>query len=226
MIFLIKRIFILILAVLLIFNINVLALSNITLKPDGDFYVYGENNSEIAKLLKIQEAELPIYCKENNIIFLGVNKDNSKQIRVDCYSTEFSNSIVNISALPDDKITQLSADIIGLKDVKSEVVVKSGQKFIKTELMSEDSGGKYSLTQYITVANKKNYVLNFYTDINQSDEYIEKSFESYWCEDFFEQENKSQSGLRHIVLIAAILFAVAAVGVTISVIHEIKKEKI
>lgn len=223
--FLIKRIITLIFAFILIFNIEAAALSNITLKPDGEFYIYGENNGEISELLGLKENELPDYCKDNNIVFLAANKDNSKQIRVDCYSTEFSENVVNISALPDDKIMQLSADIIGLEDVKSVIITKDGQKFIKTELMSEDSGGKYSVTQYITVANKKNYILNFYTDAKQDDKYIEKSFESYWCDDFFAQQSKTQSGLRYIILIASILFAIAAVGVTVSVILEIKKEK-
>lgn len=212
-------------AALALLSFNVAALGAVTLEPHGDFYIYGEQNEKLAKTIGLKEAELSEYCKENNIVFLAVNSDNSKQIRVDCFETDFANSVVNISALSNDKITELIPNITGLDDVRGDIVEKKGQKFIKTELKSEDSGGGYLLTQYITIANKKNYILSFYTNENVDDEYIEKTFESYQSSDFLNDEGTSRQGWHYVILAATVIFALAAVAIAISVIRDIKKDK-
>ena len=58
--------------------------------PKG-FYSYksGQSAESTAKILGMTEAELENYCNENGIVFIAVNKDNTKQIRAYVTESEF-----------------------------------------------------------------------------------------------------------------------------------------
>ena len=74
----------------------------------------------------------------------------------------------------------LKCDIIVLVGFHTETVTqKSGRKFIKATALSEDSGGKFTLIQYITVTSKKEYTLSFYTASGENTDYAEKVFSSF-----------------------------------------------
>ena len=71
--------------------------------PKG-FYTYqsGQDAESTAKILGMTAAELENYCTENGIIFIAVNEDNTKQIRLSVTESAFSGSIGNLSNLSDD----------------------------------------------------------------------------------------------------------------------------
>ena len=222
----IKRIIAAALAFCVLFCLNVSATS-VPYKAGEELFVYGENNAKIAEILNLNQEELDLYCKENNINYLAVNADNSKQIKVSSSETEFSNSVVNISFLSDEKISTLIPEIIGIDGARGEIVKKGAQKLIKTELKSEDSGGEYLLTQYITVANKITYILSFYTEASADSGYISEFLEKYQNSDFLveESQDKEENNYGYIMLAAAVIFAAAAVIITVTVIKDIKKDK-
>ena len=210
-----KRIIALLAAFLLLFSVTVSAESKISLKPDGEFITETE---KIAEIIGMEKDGLLDFCIENNIIYIAVNKDNSKQIRVTVKETDFSKSIVNINGLSEDKINGLLPDIIGIEGVKGKVLNKNGQKFIKTEILSKDSGGDFLITEYITVADKKVYILNFYTNKNADTDYIEKTFESFESPYFVNETNSSIT----YVIIAIAIFSVASVIIVITIIKDLK----
>ena len=223
MIPLIKRIFLIAFLVLAVFTLTVSA-SEVSLKTNEQFYVYGEENEELSKTIGMSETELSDYCKTNDIIYLAVNKENSKQIRVQCSETEFSESVVNISLLSNDKIGELTPLIAGIDNVKGEIIKKNGQKFIKIELSSSDSGGEFIITEYITVADGKEYTLRFYTDKNADMQYIEKTFEKYSSNAFLD-DSQPVSVWQFVILAAAVVFAAVTVIIVITIIKDIKKER-
>ncbi len=210
-----KRIIALLAAFLLLFSVTVSAESKISLKPDGEFITETE---KIAEIIGMEKDGILDFCIENNIIYIAVNKDNSKQIRVTEKETDFSKSIVNINGLSEENINELLPDIIGIEGVKGEVLNKNGQKFIKTELSSSDSGGEYILTEYITVANKKVYVLSFYTASKTATDYIEKTFKTFESPYFINEINSSIV----YVVIAFAIFLTASVIIVITIIKDLK----
>ena len=131
-----------------------------------------------------------------------------------------------MSNLSNDKIIALSSRLSGFEDAKGEVVVKDGQKFLKVQLRSADSGGEYILTQYITVAAKQRFILSFYTDINEDTEYIEKTFDVFTSPHFKSEtaENKND-GIQYVILIAAGLFFAVCIVIGISIVTDILKSK-
>ena len=215
------------LLILVLTGITVSGASQTTLTPFGDFLDYQKNLEDVANLLNMEKDGLLSFCSKNNIRGLWVNKDNTQQIRLSYYNTDFSNSVVNISTLSDDKITELVPDITGIGNVKGEIVLKGNQKFIKLQLISQDSGGDYNLTQYITVANKELFVLSFYTAIDDKTDYIyiEKTFDSFDSPYFLTPENGSSDKWQYIILIGAIVFALLAIVIGMTVIRDIKNER-
>lgn len=229
MIFLLKKLILTVFIICLIIPFNVSAryepiVNN--LEPYGEFYIFDEQCEEVAKSLGLKsEAELKDYCTQNGVIYLAVNKDNTKQIKVTVSETDFSNSVINISGLSNDSINALTPDIIGMTNVKGEIVDKDGQKFVKTQVKASDSGGEYILTQYFTVADRSSIVLSFCTEINTDTDYIEKTFETFSSPYFIGVRESRADKIGVIVLIAAVIFGVACIIIAFTVIRDFKKEK-
>lgn len=230
MIFLFKKFILVITAIMLALSFNVSAKKYEivkSLEPQGDFYVYGEHNDKLSEILSMDNDSLDSYCQQNGVVYLAVNKDNTKQIKITTSITDFSNSVINISGLSNESITALIPDITGIDNAKGDVINKDGQKFVKTQFKTNDSGGDFILTQYFTVANKSTVVLSFYTKSGLDIDYIEKTFDSFTSPIFIDNTNENtNSALGSVLLIAACLFAVVCVFILITILRDIKKEKV
>ena len=131
------------------------------------------------------------------------------------------------SIFTDDKIISLLPDIVGIENTMGEVIDKNGQKFALVQLRSSDSGGDFILKEYITVADRKSYVLSFYTAADADDSYIEEIFETFESEDFVTLEKgvSAVSALKYILPIAVAIFAVVCVVIAVTIMRDIKKSK-
>lgn len=204
------------------FVVNAKAQVEVNITPPEDFYILGEDNADIADALGIDEAEL----KDIEDAFFAVDKDNKRQIRLTVEADSLAKKTVNISALSDKELKTLIPQITGIEDAKGEIIEKDGQKFIKTQLKTKDSGGEYVITQFFTVAGAKSYVLSFYTDIETDRKYIDKTFMTLESDDFISNESQKKSDmLFYGVAAAAIIFFGVCVVVTVTVVRDIKKEK-
>lgn len=200
------------------------ATGDIKITAPKDFYSYksGQSAESTAKILGMTAEELESYCTENCIVFIAVNKDNTKQIRVSVTESAFSGSIGNLTNLSDDKITTLIPDITGA--VSGELTEKGGQKYIKTAEALSDSGGEYSVISYVTVAAKKEYVLSFYTASGASTDYAEEVFDSFSSEDFYkEADQKIYFG--YVIIAAIVLLALGAAYILFTLVRDIKNDR-
>lgn len=195
-------------------------------KAGKDFFDAKEQPQKVCEILGIEANALESYCKDNNVTYLGVDKNNKRQIKALCYETDFSNSIVNISSMTSDNISVLIPQIVGIENAKGDVVTVGSQKFIKTAVMTEDSGGEYILTSFTTVADKKNFVLNFYTLKGEDTEYIDEIFEVYAQSKEFAVEKEQKFTLQRVLIfIGVVVFITVFVLVGITVIKDLRKPK-
>lgn len=183
----------------------------------------GENEKELASILGITENELIGYCRENSIEYLAVNRDNTKQIRLSVNQTEFSSAVINFSNLSDENIAAVVPDIVGVSNVKCETADKNGQKFAKVRLSSSDSGGDYTVSQYITAANKKLFILSVCTAADKDADYADEIFEGFDSGDF-NHTKSTKNGYNGIIVGAIIILVVVCAFVTVTLIKDIRSD--
>lgn len=183
----------------------------------------GKNEKELASILGITENELIGYCRENSIEYLAVNRDNTKQIRLSVNQTEFSSAVINFSNLSDENIAAVVPDIVGVSNVKCETADKNGQKFAKVRLSSSDSGGDYTVSQYITAANKKLFILSVCTAADKDADYADEIFEGFDSGDF-NHIKSTKNGYNGIIVGAIVILAVVCAFVTITLIRDIRSD--
>lgn len=218
----IKRFTVLFVSLLVLLAVPTSAKANFSIEAGSEFYIYGEDNEKLCETVGI--TDIDSYCKERNIKYLAVNKDNTRQISLLVEETEFSNSVINLSLLTNDGIKELMPDIIGLQNIKGEILDKNGQKFIKTAVKTQDSGGEYINTQYYTVADKKIYILSFYNTAEQDTTYVQKTFDSFRSDDFITDKNDDASTVKTVVILALIAFGICSLIVLITIVRDIIKK--
>lgn len=195
------------------------AAGRISLKAGDEFSVYGQDSGKAAEILGMSEAELNGYVSQNNIVYLAVNEDNTKQIRLTVAATAFSESTGNLSLLSDSEIEELIPDITGDSAVKGDIIESGGQKFVLSRVSSEDSGGGYTLERYFTVAGDNEYILSFYTSEGVSEDYIKSVFESLDSDDFYTGNDKSPYS--YIVIAALVLLSAGALFIIYTIIRDL-----
>ena len=206
MILVFKKIACLVVA-LIIFSFSVNAKEN--------FFEYKHDNAEIVKILGISETELTDYCTDNSVTYLAVNSDNTKQIKKTEITDEFSKRIFDMSVLGDDDILGLASELAGIPDTKGEIIEYEGRKFLKTEHETQDSGGKFTVTQYITVEKSKKTSVAFYTGENTDKTYIWENFKKL---------AKPQKDYSLFLILGLCVFAFVGVWVLVLLIRDFKKE--
>ena len=206
-------------AALILLVLPVSAAGRITLKAGDEFSVYGEDSKKVAEILGMSETALNEYTQQNNIVYLAVNDENTKQIRLTVNTTDFSGSIGNLSLLSDSEIEGLIPDITGDSAVKGEIIENGGQKFVLSRVSSEDSGGGYTLARYFTVAGDNEYILSFYTSDGVSEDYIGEVFESFKSDDFYGENDKKPYS--YIVIAAIAVFSAGGLFIIYTIIRDL-----
>ena len=204
---------------LILLMIPVSAAGRISLKAGDEFSVYGQDSGKAAEILGMSEAELNEYVSQNNIVYLAVNDDNTKQIRLTVAATAFSESTGNLSLLSDSEIKELIPDITGDSAVKGEIIENGTQKFVLSKVSSEDSGGGYTLARYFTVAGDNEYILSFYTSQGVSEDYIKSVFESLDSDDFY--TGKDKNPYSYIVIAALVLLSAGGLFIIYTIIRDL-----
>lgn len=209
-------------AALLLFCVQLTAAAaEIEISSGEGFYTSDKDSEAVARALGMSASELDDYCVENNIVYIAVNQENSKQIRLSAARSSFSESVGNLSGLSDSSLKPLIPDITGDSGVGAEIIEKNGQKFIKNYLSASDSGGQYTVVQYITVAGKTDYVLSFYTSAGENDDYAQTVFETFFCSDFYNvQPQKSYYG--YVIIAAMVLLAAGSAYIIFTLVRDIR----
>ena len=166
------KISLLVLVLSLIFSFSISALKTDQLTPNEDFFIYSASPDKVAEIVEMTKEDLKTDIESKGIIFLAVDKENTRQIQLTETENKFSTTVSNLSNLSDSSIRSLVPDITGLENIKGKIVLHNEQKYVRIELKSKE----YILTQFFTVEDKKLYTLSFYTDIETSTNYIKDTF--------------------------------------------------
>ena len=166
------KISLLVLVLSLIFSFSISALKTDQLTPNEDFFIYSASPDKVAEIVEMTKEDLKTDIESKGIIFLAVDKENTRQIQLTETENKFSTTVSNLSNLSDSSIRSLVPDITGLENIKGKIVLHNEQKYVRIELKSKE----YILTQFFTVEDKKLYTLSFYTNVETSTNYIKDTF--------------------------------------------------
>ena len=206
---------------LLGFSVTALQLDKIT--PDEDFIVYSSAPEKVAEALSCDPQSLANKVAEQNIKFLAVTEDCSKQIQAVETETDFAASVKDLSNLSDSSIKTLLPDITGLPNITGKIISKDGQKYVEINLKNENED--YILTQFFTIEDGKLYTVSFYTKSGVSTDYIDTTFKTEKSISDNIEIPKTPTAFKVIVIIGTIIFGLACLVLVYSIIKDIVKPK-
>ncbi len=194
------------LVVSLIFTLSVSAVSDVKLSVDDEFFTLSDDIDKLCEITGQTEKEIREYCSAEGIVFLALNEKNTKQIKVTSKKTAFSEKVGNISFMNESEIKEIASLLIkDFSNAKFAIEEKNSQKFIYTESLLKDSGGEYTQTNYITVADECIYTLSFSTSSEESTDYIKPIFASFDCGAFLNfNASQNVTGVAGTVVISLI----------------------
>ena len=206
---------------LLGFSVTALQLDKIT--PDEDFIVYSSAPEKVAEVLSCDPQSLASKVAEQNIKFLAVTEDCSKQIQAVETETDFAASVKDLSNLSDSSINTLLPDITGLPNIKGKIISKDGQKYVRINLKNENED--YILTQFFTIEDGKLYTVSFYTKSGISTDYIDTTFKTEESISDSIKIPKTPTAFKVIVIIGTVIFGLACLVLVYSIIKDFVKPK-
>lgn len=206
--------------------ITVLLLSAATVSQDffialGDEFVSvqsGDNLDTVSQKLSLTTAQLKSYF-DDGLLYLAVTDDGKTQIKISAYTNNFSSEVVDISNL-DDQMLYKFADTIDDKSASPATIVSNrDRKYVCIKDVHKDSGGIYTVTQYVTICNKKTYHFVAYNDGEDTSDLINSAFES------FEIANQQMPSSKYtpkliIIMIGIVLFSIIAIVMVVGIIKQ------
>lgn len=225
------RILTVIIVLLTILNMNVSALGyeySITPSDNFTFAKQGDDLTKIAKKLNMTTDDLNKYFSDNKLIYLAVSDDVKSQIKISVTEDEFSKKVNDISLLDDNALNNFAKSLSS----DSSIVTNNDRKFVLVNDTHKDSGGIYTVTQYITICDGKTFYFIGYNDGKDISKEMTSVFKTFTL-------NQQQSGSADnnvfsiVIIIGIVVFGLVAIIMVIGIIRlkikdykESKDEKI
>ncbi|MBQ8793923.1 MAG: hypothetical protein IJZ63_04170 [Clostridia bacterium] len=225
------RILTVIIVLLTILNMTVSALGyeySITPSDNFTFAKQGDDLTQIAKKLNMTTDDLNKYFSDNKLIYLAVSDDVKSQIKISVTEDEFSKKVNDISILDDNALNNFAKSLSS----DSSIVTNNDRKFVLVNDTHKDSGGIYTVTQYITICDGKTFYFIGYNDGKDISKEITSVFKTFTLNQ--QQSDSADNNVFSIVIIIGIVvFGMVAIIMVIGIIRlkikdykESKDEKI
>ena len=225
------RILTVIIVLLTILNMTVSALGyeySITPSDNFTFAKQGDDLTKIAKKLNMTTDDLNKYFSDNKLIYLAVSDDVKSQIKISVTEDEFSKKVNDISLLDDNALNNFAKSLSS----DSSIVTNNDRKFVLVNDTHKDSGGIYTVTQYITICDGKTFYFIGYNDGKDISKEISSVFKTFTLNQ--QQSDSADNNVFSIVIIIGIVvFGMVAIIMVIGIIRlkikdykESKDEKI
>ncbi len=183
----------------------------------------GDDLTALSQKLNMQIGELKIFFNTNGILYLAVSDDTTTQIRLSAFTDNFSSSVGDIEYLNDEKLNEFMVSVCG--ENSGEITTISDRKFIVTKNTLTDSGGIYTVTQYITVCGGNSYYLSCYNSGEDTSDTVKNIVSSFRIHELEAQDGNVFAGFNILIIAGIILFLVIAVIMIMGIIKNSKKSE-
>ena len=211
---------------ILVILITILLLSAATVSKDfsislGEEFVSvqsGDNLDAISQKLSMTTAQLKSYF-DDGLLYLAVTDDSKTQIKISSYTNNFSSEVVDISNLDDQMLYEFAETIDDKSASPATIVLNRDRKYVRIKDVHKDSGGIYTVTQYVTICNKKTYHFVAYNDGEETSDLVNSAFES------FEITNLQKPSAEYtpkliIIMVGIVIFSIIAIVMVIGIIKQ------
>lgn len=181
----------------------------------------------LADIFGIKPASLQKYYKDNNVLYLAANEENTCQVTLTAVKNEFSEGAVSFSRLSDTELEAVASDLAGESFENCGIVKsKDGNRFIKLKRTMSDSGGEYTVTEFITVCSYKLFTMSVSVSNGSGLEKMPNTaLEGLEIADYARPQSSSKGFIfTALAAIGIAIFATVAVYFTVTVIRDIRKK--
>lgn len=182
----------------------------------------GDNLDAVSQKLSMTTGELNSYFTENGLLYLAVTDDTKTQIKISTYCDNFSSEASDIANLNDEMLNSF-AEAVGKKSNSPATIVLNGdRKFVCVKEVHKDSGGVYTVTQYITICNNKTYYFVGYNDGEDTSTQIKSAFEN------FEVINRQKAAVDYtpqmiLIMAGIVVFSIIAIIMIVGIVKHTHK---
>ncbi len=176
------RILSVIIVVLILLSVPVSASNyEYTITTDNNFISArsGDDLTAISEKLNITLQELNSHFTKNGLIYIAVSEDGKSQVKISAFTDNFSSEVGDIAYLDDTVMSQFIESVSDGSDSPAYVVTNNGRKFLCVKNTLQDTGGVYTVTQYITICNNQTFYFAGYNDGEDTSEEISNIFKSF-----------------------------------------------
>lgn len=184
-------------------------------------YAVATKSSEVdtvAERLNMEESIVKSYFTKNALKLIAVSSDGKTQVRISRFTDNFSSDVYDAENLNDKQTSQMISLYSSSYDTAT-VIESDGRKFAKTVGLLKDSGGEYTVTQYVTIAGGGVYVITCYNPGRGTSEEIENIFSTFTVRDMSTRIAAYQTRRKWIIPLIVVL----CVAVVLSVFGLSKK---
>lgn len=189
----------------------------------------GDDLNQAAKKLNMTTHDLHNYFTQNGLIYLAVSPDNQTQVKISAFSDNLSSKVEDISYLDDAGLSAFIAAISEDSESPAQLVENNGRKYLYIKDTLSDSGGVYTVTQYITICNNKTFYFTGYNPGEDTSNDINTMFESFTLKEIVLQNDLSPSkkfDWKYFWIYAGVaIFGVVAVISIVSLINGLVKNR-
>lgn len=221
------RILAVVLILLSLLSINIGAASyEYNISPDNDFVSvqYGDDLTEISQKLNMSVDDLNAYFNKNGLLYLAVSNDTKTQIRLSAFTDNFSSAVSDIAYLDTAALNEFMSAVSEDDEANCEIVVNNDRKYIAVKDTLKDSGGVYTVTQYITICSNKTFYLAGYNEGEDTSPEIKAAFESF-CIEATKPSVQSFTVPTILIIAGIVIFSALGIFMVIGIVKTAKNFK-
>lgn len=176
------RYLIAIVSILAILSITVYAAQYEYTITTGDDFIsakQGENLDKVAERLNMKPQDINSYFTKNGLIYLAVSSDSKTQVKISAFSDNFSSEVSDIEYLDDAGLSKFISAISEDSDTPAQVIENADRKYLCVKDTLNDSGGVYTVTQYITIFDGKTFYFAGYNPGEDTSDEVTAMFNSF-----------------------------------------------
>lgn len=214
-----------VLMLLLTFNVSA-ANYEYTISPGLDFTSAsrGDDLTEISQKLNMTADELNTYFNKNGLLYLAVSDDTKTQIRLAAFTDNFSSAVDDISYLNDEQLGEFMSAVSDDEESTCTIVVNNGRKYIMVKDTLKDSGGVYTVTQYITICSGQTFYLSCYNQGETTSAEIQSIFKTLSLNTVNKEKENHFDFTNIIIIVGIVLFSAISVVMIIGIIKSVCKK--